>query len=166
MAWKNDVVKIIRALISDLDETAYQDSRLEEVAITAAYQVYSNISFDYTYTISLSAETISPDPADNSDDDFIVLTALKAACVILRSEAKTQAASAISMTDGPSSISLKGVYDALKSEADDLCAKFEEAKRQFIMSGGVGGLAILSPYSPGSDDAHGHSRRGGGGFFE
>jgi hypothetical protein len=166
MGWKNDVTKIVRALVNDLDQTTYSDSRIEEMAIVAAYQVNSNISFSYTYTVSLSTEAISPDPSDNADNDFITLTALKAACNILRSEAKTKAASAISMTDGASTVSMKGVYDALKSEADDLCEKFEQAKKQFIMSGGVGGLAILSPYSPGSDDAHGRSDRDGASFFE
>lgn len=155
MSWKNDVTKIVRALINDLDEVTYSDSRIEEVAIVSAYQVYTSISFDTTYTISLSTETISPDPTAGSDYDFIALVALKAACNILRWEAKTQAASAISMTDGPSSISLKGVYDALKAEADHLCEKYEEAKTQFTMSGSVGGLAILGPYSPGSGNVSG-----------
>lgn len=166
MTWKNDVTKMVRVLINDLDETTYADSRIEEVTIVSAYQVYSSISFENTYTINLSAETISPDPSDNSDIDFIALTALKAGCNILRWEAKTQASSAISMTDGPSSISLKGVYDALKAEADHLCERYEEARTQFTMSGGVGGLAILSPYSPGSGGVSGRERGDSGALFE
>lgn len=159
MSWKTDVVKIIRGLINDLDETDYQDSRIEEVAIIAAYQVYNEVTLTNTYTISLSGETITPDPTDNSDTNFIALLSLKAACLILRWQAKTQANSAISMTDGPSSISLKGVYDSLKAEADHLCDRYEEAKTQYIM-GKTLGAAILSPYSPGSDFSSGRDGRG------
>jgi hypothetical protein len=166
MSWKNDVTKIVRALINDLDGTTYADSRIEEVAIVAAYKVYSEISFNNTYTITLSTETISPDPTSNSDNDFISLVALKAACIFLRSEAKTQASSAISMTDGPSSISLKGVYEALKSEADDVCKKYDEAKNQYAFNGSVG-LAILGPYAPGSGNVGGrHPDNSGGTIFE
>jgi hypothetical protein len=166
MTWKNDVTKMVRVLINDLDETTYTDARIEEVAIVSAYSVYSSISFENTYTITLSTETIAPDPTDNSDFDFISLTALKAACNILRWEAKTQASRAISMTDGPSSISLKGVYDALKAEADYLCENYEEARNQFIMSGSVGGLAILGPYSPGSGNVSGRESGDSGNLFE
>ena len=64
MTWKNDVTKMVRVLINDLDETTYTDARIEEVAIVSAYSVYSSISFENTYTITLSTETIAPDPTD------------------------------------------------------------------------------------------------------
>lgn len=166
MAWDTTATKIIRALVNDVMESTYTDESIRDLALVAAYRVYSEMNLDYTYTINLSTNSITPDPESNSDMDFIHLLSLKAACIILNNEAKAQAASAISMTDGPSSISLKGVYDALAEQAKNVCESYEQAKTEFSLGNSVGGLAILTPYSPGSDDAAAHSGRDGGAFFE
>ena len=166
MSWDITATKIIRALVNDVAESTYTDEGIKDIALVAAYRVYSEISLDYTYTINLSTNVISPDPEDNGDMDFINLLSIKAACIILNNEAKAQAGSAISMTDGPSSISLKGVYDALADQAKNVCEAYEQAKTEFSLGNSVGGLAILSPYSPGSEDASAHSGRDGGAYFE
>jgi hypothetical protein len=150
MVWTTDLVLFVRTLIGDLDSSKYADSRLEQIIAVAAYKVYDEADFSYTYTVDMSAKTISPDPIDNKDTDFIVLTAYQAACIILGSEVKTEAANSLSLRDGPSAIDLRGVAQTLNTLYNDLCVKFEQLMHTYKTTNNLHGQAILSPYSPGN----------------
>ena len=128
MAWTTDLVIILRSIIGDLDSTSFTDSRLQQILAVAAYNVLNDADFSTTYTVDVANSTISPDPYTTSDVDFSTLTVYKAACILLGSEVKTEAANAISIKDGPSAIDLRGVTQSLTVMYNDLC-KFWKLKK-------------------------------------
>ena len=92
----------------------------------------------------------SPDPYTTNDVDFSTLTVYKAACILLGSEVKTEAANAISIKDGPSAIDLRGVTQSLSVLYGDLCKKYDGLLSTYQYNNTLVGQAVLGPYSPGS----------------
>ena len=167
MAWTTDLVLFVRTLIGDLDSSKYADSRLEQIIAVAAYKVYDQADFNYTYVVDIATKEITPDPVDNKDTDFTVLTAYQAACIILGSEVKTESANSLSLRDGPSAIDLRGVSTALNSLYQDLSTKFEELMHTYKTTNSIHGQAVLGPYSPGSagiGNSYGYGGRSGSVF--
>jgi hypothetical protein len=148
MSWQNEMVRIVRYLVNDLTAATYSDSRLEETILVAAQLQYASIDFDNTYTIDVDTLTLTPDPTTSPKDDwFINIICTKTASIILNSEAKTLAAQAYRIKDGPSSIEVKGAYDAVKEMADDLDEKLEKMIMDYKIGEGIGGHAIFTPYT-------------------
>ena len=139
MAWQNEMVRIVRHLINDLDSSNYTftDDRLEESVLVAALDM-------------------SPDPTTltTKDDAFINLASLKAACIILGSEVRTNALNAIVVKDGPSSIDMRGITSGLHVIYKDMCNKYDHYIMQWKAGNSIAGQAILSPYSPASDNVN------------
>ena len=150
MPWKIDLVLMFRSLIGDLDNEKFTDERLKQILVFGAYNVINDADFSETYTADVGEVTISPDPISENDTDFTTLTVYKAACILLGSEVKTEAANAISIKDGPSSIDLRGVTQSLNIMYKDFCAKYEELLKTYQYNNTLVGQAILGPYSPGS----------------
>ena len=170
MSWQGQMSTIVRHLINDLDPSNYKysDKRIETSILVSAYLVDNEADFPYDYEINVEKCNIDPDPTEDntSDKDFVVLTCLKTACIILGSEVKSEASNAISIKDGPSAIDLRGVASTLSVLYKDLCDKFESAMIDFRAGSSIAGHVVLGPYSPGSDfvtnyDDHGHR----GGYF-
>jgi hypothetical protein len=150
MAWTTDLVLMFRSLIGDLDSSSFTDDRLQQILVVAAYNVQNDADFSTTYTVDVSAKTISPDPYTTNDVDFSTLTVYKAACILLGSQVKTEAANAISIKDGPSAIDLRGVTQSLGIMYNDLCKKYDDLVNTYAYNNTLVGQAILGPYSPGS----------------
>jgi hypothetical protein len=173
MAWTTDLVLMLRSLIGDLDSAKYTDSRLQQVLVIGAYNVNNDATFGVsgtTYTIDVSAITISPDPVTGGDTDFTVLTLYKSACILVGSEVKTESSNAISIKDGPSAIDLRGVPASLNVVAKDFCQKYDELLTKYNYEKGSGdgtppGVAVLGPYSPASWGVSYNNRGGAGGYF-
>ena len=158
MAWQNEMVRIVRHLINDLDSSNYTftDDRLEESVLVAAQLLLKEVDFDNTYTIDTDALDMSPDPTTltTKDDAFINLASLKAACIILGSEVRTNALNAIVVKDGPSSIDMRGITSGLHVIYKDMCNKYDHYIMQWKAGNSITGQAILSPYSPASDNVN------------
>lgn len=148
MAWQNEMVRILRYIVNDIDADSYSDSRLEETLLVAA-QLVSDIDFDNTYTIDVDTLALSPDPTELStkDDWFINIVCMKAACIILMSEAKTLAAQSYTIKDGPSSIDIRGAFTSTKQLQDEVCDKLDRMIFDFKAGKSIAGHAILSPYT-------------------
>jgi len=148
MSWQNEMVRILRFLINDIDADTYTDSRLEETLLVAAQLQYSSIDFANTYIIDIDALTLSPDPTTPIRDDwFINIVCVKAACIILGSEAKTLAAQSYKIKDGPSSIETGEAYKNVSLLYKDLCDKLAIMILQYKAGDSVAGHAILTPYT-------------------
>ena len=158
MAWQNEMVRIVRHLINDLDSSNYTftDDRMEESILVSAQLLLKEVDFDNTYTIDTDALDMSPDPTTlaTKDDAFINLACLKSACIILGSEVRTNALNAIDVKDGPSSIDMRGITSGLHVIYKDMCAKYEHYIMQWKAGNSIAGQAILSPYSPASDSVN------------
>lgn len=150
MSWKVDLVVMLRSLVGDLDSEKFTDERLRQVIAVGAYNVLNDADFSVDYIVSISSLSISPDPIVEKDTDFSVLSVYKAACILLGSEVKTEAANSIAIKDGPSSIDLRGVTQNLNILYKDFCAKYDNLLKTYQYNNTLVGQAILGPYSPGS----------------
>jgi hypothetical protein len=150
MHWQTHTLKMVRYLINDVDEANYKysDERVNSTVAVASQLVVLELDFKFSYIVDLDEETITPDPL--YDTPFINLVVLKAACIIIGGEVKTEAANAISIKDGPSAIDLRGVSSTLLALYKDLSTKYDSLAQNYGFSGSSG-QAILGPYSPGSD---------------
>lgn len=149
MTWQNELVRIVRFLINDLDASSYTDERLEETILVAAQLIYPSMDFDNTYTIDVDTLVLSPDPTTLSTKDnwFINIACLKTACIILGSEVKTLAAQAYRVTDGPSTIDISNAYKATKELYDELNDKLDNLIFNYRAGNSVAGEAIMTPYT-------------------
>jgi hypothetical protein len=138
-----DSLVFLRHLIDDTASTDYTDDRLFELLYVSA--VYVNLELGTGYSINICSQTITPD----TDSTFNTLTALKAACLLIRSTQSSYAKCDFSVTDGPSTVSLKGTADKLKDSADSFCSQYERAKLSYLMGNSDygGGYAITTPSS-------------------
>jgi len=158
MSWQGQMSTIVRHLINDLDPENYKYStkRIETSLLVSGYIVLkdADFSFNNNYNINVESCELSPDPTEEStkDPDFIILTCLKTACIIIGSEVRVEASNAILIKDGPSAIDLRGVASTLALLYKDLCDKYEKSLYEYKENGtATAGQAILGPYSPGSD---------------
>lgn len=150
MAWDDDMVTMLRVLVNDIDSTTYTDDKLIQTILVAAFQVKQEATFPYEYTVSLSNQTISPDPtvAATSDESFYNLTCLKAAAITDRGSAILAARRAISVRDGSSAIDLRGPLAGwLALLKTGWNAVYEAAKNDYLLSGAtIAGAMVLSPF--------------------
>lgn len=145
------IVIPLRVFIGDLDSpSVYSDSRLSQVAAVAAKEVQMHLSFTQTYTIDLTSLTISPDPTASAtlDDDFCMLTALKAACYIDTNSLRAKAALAgLRATIGSLSLdtsnNLQGYVKTIEMGS---CAMFEDLAIDYAYGNINLWKAILSPF--------------------
>lgn len=144
MAWEDEALPLLRILIGDsLAPYVYCDSRLLDIFVGTARLVAMDVSFETCYTIILSTSTISPDPSD--DPAFIPLVCLRAAYIVSSSEFREKSMSAVTITDGPSTISLAGIVSGLKARMDQLSKDYGKAKLQYAMGNAIGCQAVITP---------------------
>jgi hypothetical protein len=148
MAWQDEVIPIVRVLINDAVPTyTYADSRLESIILAAAYMVVIDLDLKSTYAVSMSDETLEPDPTEANDVSFINLMALKAAFLVLSNEAKLAGKKAIQISDGPSSVSLGNRYTSAVEAAKDMDGKYAKTKLEYLAGNSKAGQAIMTPFT-------------------
>ena len=150
MAWKVDLVLMLRSIIGDLDASKFTDERIKQILVVGAYNVLGDADFSEDYVVDVGTVSITPDPISKNDVDFSTLTVYKSACILLGSEVKTEAANSISIKDGPSAIDLRGVTQSLSVLYGDLCKKYDDLLSAYQYNNTLVGQAVLGPYSPGS----------------
>lgn len=153
MSWQGQMGTMLRYLINDTDPSNYifSDQRIETTLLVSAQLVASEMDFANTYTVNVESCLLSPDPTrEPKDVIFMNLVTMRAACIFLASEIRSESGNAISIKDGPSAIDLRGVSQTLVVLYQDLCKKYEKLVLQY-RSNESPGQSILSPYSPGSD---------------
>lgn len=150
--WKYVAVLTIRSLIGDLDPDnyTYTDSRLLSLFLVSSKLVMLDTTFAYDYVVDVSEGEVTPDPLN--DDDFMGLISLRASCVLLNSEMRSNAGTGkVTMKDGPSTISVdkSDVVSAIKDTSKTVCEKYELALFAYKAGQSVG-HAIMGPHSPAS----------------
>lgn len=150
MAWNEEIIPLVRGLINDISHPTYtySDDQVTEFIIYAAHFVNQEVSFDTTYTIDISATTISPDPSTPTRDvSFINLIALKAAILILNGEVKVAAGQAVKVVDGPSSLDFTMVYKAKKELLEQMKNEYDKMKLSVNLGELSSWTSVLSPYT-------------------
>jgi len=151
MAWADEIVPMVRALINDTSESTptYSDSVLEDaVVIAAQLMTQFEVDFDICYTMSIASVSITPDPTgfggtNPRDNSFINLAALKTAMIILQGQIQGIALQAVRITDGPSSIDYTEAARMVRKNFDEIKAQYEHARMQY-QAGNRVGLAVIS----------------------
>jgi hypothetical protein len=144
---------MVRVLINDLDETnyTYSNERIEQTTLVSAQIVNSLADFQNTYVVDLSQLTLTPDPTDTpTDNDYINLICLKAACIILNNETKTSAGGSMLVKDGPSTIDTRASSTSLFNLYKDVCDRFNQMMMDYKAGKSIAGQSILGPNSPAS----------------
>ena len=148
MAWHTDGLIILRDLIGDYD-AAYAEAKLKRLLAVAAYRIRQDVSFDIIYEVDLTSgsELVTPDPSGPPKDyDFINLMALRASISVITGELKLSADQSISITDGPSKITVeKGKY--LKNQLDIMKSQYDEYIKNYLCSKSKFGGAVTGPIS-------------------
>ncbi len=170
MSWQGQMSTIVRHLVNDLDPSSYKysDHRIETSILVASQLMIMNVDFNNTYDINVETCLLSPDPtsAATKDNPFITLSSLRAACIIIGSEIRSESGNAISIKDGPSAIDLRGVTQTLTVLYKDLCQKYENLLLEYRAGNSVAGHAILGPYAPGADGiTRNNTDHRSGGYF-
>jgi hypothetical protein len=151
MPWQNEMVKVLRYLINDLDfnePPTYDDTRLEETILVSAQLTQADIDFANVYQIDVEAAFIYPDPTTPArDDGFINLVSVQAALLILSGELKDAALTSVKIEDGPSTIDFTDVVRNKKFLYNEMKDRLSKAKMQYRAGNSVAGQAILSPYT-------------------
>ena len=151
MSWQTNMVPIVRGLIFDLTTPyIYDCTRLEELICVAAVLTMQELDFNISYTVDLSEVSITPDPSDANDEDFVALVSLKTACLISQGEHRDAAKRAISVKDGPSFVDTKDKAKHLGVLAEGACSAYTRAKTNYQIGDGSLGRAIVGPYNAGN----------------
>lgn len=139
-----EVLVGVRASIGDTDSCNYEytDDRLLTLIIVASNIVNTDIAG--SYTISLSNQTITPNPLDEEDYNFINLVILKTVCMLMQGEHMSYSKSDFRVTDGPSTVDLSNISKNIKVAADSACANYGRAV--FLYNSGLG-TSIITPNS-------------------
>jgi len=170
MSWQGQMGTIVRHLVNDLDSSSYKysDDRVETSILVASQLMIMNVDFNNIYEVNVESCRLSPDPTDSAtkDNAFITLSCLRAACIIIGSEIRSESGNAISIKDGPSAIDLRGVTQTLTILYKDLCEKYEHLLLEYRAGSSVAGHAILGPYAPGADGiTRNNTDHRSGGYF-
>lgn len=150
MAWQDEMIPMLRALINDWEPThEYSDARLESLLCVAAHYSISDVSFETTYTISVSDTSISPDPTTDNDTTFINLVVLKAACIIDKGNMRLAAMTAgLKATCGPAVMDTLSRMPGFSTLIDKgYCASYEELSKQIAFGDTRLIRAIMSPFT-------------------
>lgn len=145
--WQNELTILLRNIIDDAVEPFnFNSSRLEQVLVSAAQLVLTEINFEKTYTINVDECEISPDPTQgDKDDGFINLVVLKAGCLVARSEFRTHSLKALSVKDGPTTVQFSDRARYFKDLYNDICEKYDTIKLNYQLGGGRVGHLISTP---------------------
>lgn len=135
----DEILIILKALTG----TTESDAVLTKLIITSAIIVKSELTFDINYIISITNETITPNPEDNA---FILLVAYKASILLLQTEIKSASGQSIKIVDGPSSIDLTSRTKEFSAFLSGLLSEYFNLKRDYILNGANGlGFAVITP---------------------
>jgi hypothetical protein len=149
MAWQDEAIPLLRTLLSDAGcgTSTYTETRLEELLLASAHMIIQDITFDTTYTVSISSATITPDPAD--DTEFINFMVLKAACFSDEGVFRQRAlAAGIEARCGPAVLKTTqhiAGFQTLLTEGP--CKTYDEMKFDFEFGKTDHIKAILSPFA-------------------
>lgn len=144
MSWQDEIPEMIRYAIGDVDSPQkYTDARLQKQVVISANLIQSEVALDNTYTISISATGISPDPTNDTykDNPFVTLIVLKSACMLAQNESRIYVGQSISVVDNGSSVDTRERAKSALELSKSFCAQYEDAKWQYA----TGQMAGVDP---------------------
>ena len=166
--WQNTSLLMLRTMLNDAScgEQKYNNSRLEQLLITAAYFLHIDLNFNTTYIVDVEKNTISPDPMVQEDgEDFINFMVLKAACMADEGNFRNAALlQGISARLGPAGLDTGGygtyLRDLYKMGPCQIYAQLRDAFN-FSYAGKKIIRAVMSPFASNEFDPPLYTNYGG-----
>ena len=150
MSWQSELTIIVRTIINDLGEVPeFSDSRIEKCLIVAAKYIQFDVVLEHPYQVDVENSTITPDPTDDNDEIFLMLTSLKAACIIDQGSLRTKAAmEGVRAALGPASLSVGGSAAAWeKILKHGPCKLYSDLVEHWDVANASAIAAIIGPFS-------------------
>lgn len=150
MAWDEEMVLILRDMIQDFgDVPVYTDERLSTSILVAGLLLQNTVSFANSYEISVTNQTMKPDPTKSAtlDKGFVALACLRAALGLVVAEQRELTRGGIEIQDGDNRIKLNRDAASLKLMGESYKKNYDEVLYAYKTGGNDGlGEAIVSPY--------------------
>lgn len=163
MAWQNELTTIVRTLVNDgFEPYQFSNERIVQTILIAAKYVQFDVVLDHAYDVDVVNLTINPDPTDDNDEIFMILTALKAACLVDQGTLRTKAAmEGVRAALGPASLSVGGAAAGWeKILQHGPCKLYDDLVEHWDVANASSIAAILSPFSGNKFDPEFQNIRG------
>lgn len=150
MAWQNELTTMVRTLINDgIEPYQFSDQRIIQTILVAAKYVQFDVVLDHSYDVNVIDLTINPDPTDDNDEIFMILTALKSACLVDQGTLRTKAAiEGIRAALGPASLSVGGSAAGWeKILMHGPCKLYDDLIEHWDVANASAVAAVLGPFS-------------------
>lgn len=150
MSWQNEMTIMVRTLINDAVEPyQFSDERIQQTILVAGKYVQFDVVLDHPYTIDVVNSTINPDPTVDQDEIFIILTSLKAACLVDQGTLRTKAAmDGVRAVLGPASLSVGGSsagWEMILKHGP--CKLYDDLVEHWDVANASAIAAVLGPFS-------------------
>jgi hypothetical protein len=150
MSWQSELTIMVRTLIDDFgDVPVYSDSRIEKCLIVSAKYVQFDVVLEHSYDVNVETSTITPDPTIDNDEIFIMLTALKAACLVDQGTLRTKVAmEGVRASLGPASLSVGGSTSAWEKVLNHgPCKLYSDLIEHWDVANASAIAAVIGPFS-------------------
>lgn len=135
---------IVRGLIGDFDSTDFSDARIQNLILISAAIIKNDAGFNTSYEVDVQASSITPDPTDEPDNDYITLVSLKSACLLYRSKIQSTGRSE-TVKDAWTSVSLGDNSKSIIESSKQICEQYEQARKNYLLGNSRAGKAVMGP---------------------
>lgn len=150
MSWQNTLTTMVRTLINDsVAPYQFSDDRIQQTILVAGKYVQFDVVLDHSYAIDVVSGSISPDPTEDNDEIFIILTSLKAACLVDQGTLRTRAAmDGVRAALGPASLSVSGSASGWEMILKNgPCKLYDDLVEHWDVANASAIAAVLGPFS-------------------
>lgn len=172
MAWQTELTTMVRILVNDnVEPYQFSDERIAQTILVAGKYVQFDVVLEHAYTIDVTASTLSPDPTEDNDEIFIILTSLKAACLVDQGSLRTKAAmEGVRAALGPASLSVGGAAAGWeKILLHGPCKLYDDLVEHWDVANASAIAAVLGPFSGNKFDPeyqHNRNMSNRNGFYQ
>ena len=150
MSWQNEITSMVRILINDsIEPYQFSDERIQQTILVAGKYVQFDIVLEHSYTINITNNSLIPDPTEDGDEIFIILTSLKAACLVDQGTLRTKAAmDGVRAALGPASLSVAGSsagWEMILKHGP--CKLYDDLVEHWDVANASAIAAVLGPFS-------------------
>lgn len=150
MSWQTELTTMVRTLINDsVEPYQFSDERIIQTILVASKYVQFDVVLEHPYIADVTNLTLTPDPTEDNDEIFIVLTSLKSACLVDQGTLRSRAAmEGVKAALGPASLSVNGTaagWELILKHGP--CQLYSDLVEHWDVSNASAIAAILSPFS-------------------
>lgn len=150
MSWEVELTTMVRTLINDsIEPYQFSDERIIDTILVAGKYLQFDINLEHSYSIDVVNKTISPDPTMDDDEIFIILSSLKAACLVDQGTLRSKAAmEGVRAALGPASLSVGGATAGWAMILEHgPCKLYNDLVEHWDVANASAIAAVLGPFS-------------------